>query len=272
VTTPTIPKVRLPGFSYGQMQSKIPNVTLNPDSFQSLIEGQGVRMIHRRPVPCPNIRMLEAPSHDAKCDMCYNGFIYYDEREFVGAAMGNTLDRRFGANGTWDMDQAAIIVPTADKSGRPMDVNYFDQIEMPDFTVRYYQRVEHSQSGTDRLQFPALSVDFLIDHNGKAYKPGVDFLVRKGRVVWVEGRDRPSYDPVTKRGMIYSVNYYTTPTFTVLNLPHQLRMAQTRGPGGGNNVQARFPQLAVVRRDFIPYDGQDHKGAPDRPEPRDGSF
>jgi hypothetical protein len=70
--------------------------------------------------------------------------------------------------------------------------------------------------------------------------------------------------------VIYSVNYYTRPVYTVVSLPHHLRMVQTQDVG--NNIQARFPQLAIVRKDFIPFDASDKKGPPDRPEPRDGSF
>ena len=115
-------------------------------------------------------------------------------------------------------------------------------------------------------------MDFLIDNSGKRYRPDVDFQVADGRIVWL--KERPGWDPTLDRGVVYSVNYYTRPTFTVLQLPHHLRMAQTQGPDGPGspNITARFPQLAVCRKDFIPYDSADRVGEPDTPEPRDGSF
>ena len=69
------------------------------------------------------------------------------------------------------------------------------------------------------------------------------------------------------RGVVYSVSYYTRPTFTVMHLPHHLRLAQAQGEVGGQNVTARYPQLAICRRDFIPYDHSDKVGKPDTPEP-----
>jgi hypothetical protein len=256
------------------MFPKNPNTTLSPSAFQDLIENHGIKMRIQRPVPCPNIRSLDAPQHESNCNLCVNGSVHFDQREFIGAPMGDTMDRKFGSNGTWDLDQANIIVPTHDLNGQNLDVNYFDAIVLPDFSVRYYQRVEHSQSGFDRLQFPALSLDFVIDSSGKQYRVGIDVIVEEGRLQWIG--ERPGYDPFLKVGKIYSVSFYTTPQFTVVGLPHQLRMAQTHIKAGqgqpARNVQARFPQLVVVRRDFIPFDAFDKDGAKDRPEPRRGSI
>ena len=266
---PKIPSIKMPAVSFQQMQSKVPNVTLNPESFNDLINSQGIRMIHQKPVPCPNIRDINAPAHESNCSYCYNGFVYYDQREFIGALGSNSMDRVFGANGTWDMDQATIIVPSKDMQGNVLDVQYFDQILLPDYTVRYYQRLEHSQGGIDRLHFPASSVDFVMDRTGKVYRIGVDVVTEEGRLRWIG--DRPPYDAMIRKGTIVSVNYYTKPSFTVVGMPHQLRAAQTKDPLGGSNIQARFPQLVVVKKDFIPHDAADTVGAPDRPEPKRGS-
>jgi len=273
MTMPKIPQIKMPGRSNLQLKSPIKNVTLNQNAYQELITSQGIRMFHSRPVPCPNVRNLHSPDHVPGCNLCFNGFLYYDQREFIGVFQGNTLDRRFGANGTWDLDQASIIIPVKDQKKSIMDVQYFDQIVIPDFSVRYYQRIEHSQTGIDRLQFPAVSLDFVIDSRGKPYRIGTDVIVDQGRLRWINN-NRPGYDPTLRRGTIYSVNYYTAPVFSIVNLPHQLRMVQTEGPDGPGtpNVPERFPQLAVVRKDFIPFDQTDKQGAPDRSEPPSGSI
>lgn len=269
MTMPKPPGTPMPGRSKMQMFTPLLETTLNPEIFEQQIKTQGVRMIHSRPVPCPFVHDVYAPDHNPGCNLCYNGFIYYDEREFIGLFAGNDLNRSFGMNGTFDVDQATIIIPVHDLKDQIMDVQYFDQILIPDFTVRYYQRIEHSQSGIDRAQFPVFSIDFAIDCNGQVYQPGIDLIVENGRIRWISN-NRPGYDPVRGKGVIYSVNYYTRPVFTIVGLPHQLRMVQTKADGP--NVQARFPQFAVVRKDFIPFDVTDKKGPPDRPEPRDGSF
>ncbi len=271
MTQPAVPRIHLPGASRFHMPTPIIDVALNPAIFEQFINSQGVRMVHSRPVPCPFVRTISDTDHNPGCNHCYNGFIYYHPTEFIGAFMGNSLDRKFGINGTWDIDQSQIIVPVYNLQKEIMDVQYFDQILLPDAPlVRYYQRVEHNQSGLDRLHFPAVEVDFLIDSTGKRYRPGVDFVVRDGYIEWVG--ERPGWDAALNRGVVYSVNYYTRPTFTVMHLPHHLRLAQAQGEVGGQNVTARYPQLAICRRDFIPYDHSDKVGEPDTPEPRQGSF
>jgi hypothetical protein len=273
MTQPKVPTIKMPGVSRIQMPTPLIETTLNPAIFEQFIKAQGVRMIHSRPVPCPYVRSLANLDHDPACPNCFNGFVYYHPTEFIGAFMGNMLERKFGLNGTWDVDQCQIIVPVYNQQNELMDVQYFDQIMLPDAPlVRYYQRVEHNQSGMDRLHFPAVTVDFLIDSAGKRYRPDVDFVISQGKIQWIG--NRPGWDPTLDRGIVYSVNYYTRPTFTVLQLPHHLRLAQTMSPEGvgAPNVTARFPQLAVCRKDFIPYDSTDKVGEPDTPEPREGSF
>jgi hypothetical protein len=260
----------MPGQSIMQMPTPLINVTLSPAIFQQFIDSQGIRMIHARPVPCPNVRDLYGEDHNPACNECFNGYFYYNKTEFTGAFFGNQLERNFTESRSWDLDQANIVVPVQDTAGNILDVQYFDQIILPEFTVRYYQRVEHSQSGLDRLQFPAVTVDFLIAKGGKIFRPGIDFIVEEGRIRWIG--ERPGWDASIQRGVVYSVNYYTKPHFTVLQLPHQLRVAQTQSQPGNKNIEARFPQLCVCRKDFIPFDRADKIGEPDRPEPTDGSF
>lgn len=242
---------------------------MNPNEFDRLIKGHGIRMVHARPIPCPNIRDLYAGDHDPACERCYNGMIYYGQKEFVGYFGSNNNARQFNIQGTWDLDQAVIVVPTHYNDGTELDVQFFDQVLIPDFTVRYYQRVEHSQMGTDRLHFPATSLDKVIDATGKEFRPGVDVIVDgEGRLKWIG--DRPGYDLAINKGMIYSVNYYCKPVFTVIGLPHQLRASQTLE--NGKAIQARFPQQVIVRKDFVPFNSGDKTGPPDSSEPRDGQL
>jgi hypothetical protein len=269
MSQPKIPNIKLPSKLLGQQPSGQPQAGMNPDSFNELIKSKGIRMVHSRPVPCPRRLSIHDGDHDPGCTDCHNGFIYYGERAFIGAFQGNSNQRQFVMNGSYDIDQATIVLPSTYDDGTELDVQFFDQILVPDYTVRYYQLVEHSQTGIDKLHFPAKSIDFIMDAYGVQYRVGVDVIINeKGYLEWVG--ERPGYDPVTGNGIIYSVNYYTRPVFTVIGLPHQIRATQTLDKDG-NSIQQRFPQLAVVRKDFIPHDPYDKVGPSDRPEPKDGS-
>lgn len=236
-------------------------IGMNPQVFETLIRAHGIRMIHERPLPCPVQRSLYSGDHDPQCPHCFNGFIYYGKKEFIGAFMGNNNNREFLQTGMWDLDQAQILLPARYEDGSELDCQFFDRILIPDFTVRFYQRVEYNQTGRDRLQFPVKSVDKLVDASGEEFKQGVDFDISEaGWIVWT-GPKRPGYDLSIDSGIIYSVNYYCTPSFSVIALPHQLRVTQSIE--NGIAVQKRFQQLAVVRKDFVlhgdgngPRDGQ----------------
>lgn len=271
---PKLPQIPMKGISNIQMPSNIPLGTFNPQSFEKLIAEMGIRLVHARPIPSPRVKDIRGDDLDPSDNQAENGFFYYGHKDFTGTFMSNSLDRRFNVNGTFDADQAVIVIPTKYGDGTEMDIQIFDRIIAPDLTVRYYQRVEHDQTGIDRLHFPAVKVDFIMDAHDRQYAEGVDFVVdNKGRIEWLQGGQRPGYDPVSGSGIIYSVNYYCRPVFTVISLPHQLRATQTRGPGGPGtaNVQNRYPQLAVVRKDFVPFDPNDQVGPRTSDEPDYGS-
>ena len=94
MTQPAVPRIHLPGASKFHMPTPIIDVALNPAIFEQFINSQGVRMVHSRPVPCPFVRTISDTDHNPGCNHCYNGFIYYHPTEFIGALMGNSLDRQ----------------------------------------------------------------------------------------------------------------------------------------------------------------------------------
>jgi hypothetical protein len=271
MSIPKIPKIPMPGHFIGQMPNGQMQVAMNPQAFEDLIKGKGIRMIHSRPLPCPNIKDIHAGDHSPACDMCHNGTLYYGEKEFIGAFFSNSNDRQFQIQGQWDYENVTICIPITYEDGTDMDVQLYDQISVKTVTpVRYYQRVEHSQSGIDRLQFPAVKVDQLMDATGKQYYAGIDFEIEEGNIKWTT-QNRPGYDLSIERGVIYSVNYYCEPIFTIISLPHQFRTTQTIG-ADGKPYATRFPQLASCRKDFVPYHSSDKIGPADTPEPRSGQL
>lgn len=268
MSIPKIPKIPMPGHFIGQMSSNGLQVGMNPEAFQKLIEGKGVYMQISRPVPCPNIKDLHTGDHDPSCDRCHNGMMYFGDKTFIGTFMGNNIQRQFEIQGQFDSEQVTIAVPTQAADGSDLDVQLFDQITLMDGNpVRYYQRVEANQSGIDRLQFPAISIEVIIDSTGNQYVADVDFTVYDGNVKWIS-TNRPGYDLTIEKGIIYSISYYCRPLFTVISLPHQFRTTQALGAEGKPYAQ-RYPSLAVCRKDFVPYRTSTRT---DYPPPRNGSF
>lgn len=273
---PKLPNFPFPGKSVGQMPNKIPMVTFSPEAFEQLIREMGCRFIHARPIPSPHVKTVRGDDLDPSDNTMESNYIYYGHKEFIGAFQGNSNDRQYAMNGTYDSDTATMVIPTKYSDGTDMDVQIFDRIIAIDAPkVRYYQRIEHDMSGQDRLHFPAISVDLILGNDDYQYQESIDFKVNeRGMIEWIAGGKRPGYDPMLDTGHIYSIVYYTQPYFTVLQLPHQFRMSQTRGPAGpgSNNVMQRFPQLAIIRKDYIAADPNDESGSRFADEPKRGTI
>ena len=237
-----------PGNFSGQMPAGGFQVGMNPDVFQEHIQAHGILMVHQKPLLCPKRKDLYTPDHDPSCTQCQNGFIYYDARQFIGVFTGNSSQRNFGMNGTFDIEQVMITVPTTYLDGTDLQAQFYDQIAVVNDECRYFQLIEHSVTGRDRLHFPAIDVDKLLDSHGREFTMGIDFAIDGGDIVWLS-TNRPGYDITIDRGTIYSINYYTRPIFTVISLPHQFRSTQRKVDGGGQEV--RMPQTVVCRKDFI---------------------
>jgi len=273
MSTPKIPKIPMPGISIGQMPNALPLASFNPNMFHKMIQEMGIRMIHSRPIPSPFVKDVRGVDADPGDNRQENGFIYYGHKEFIGTFMSISFDKNIVNNGQYDIDGASVILPTKYMDGTDCDFQIFDRIEAPGLPARYYQRVEHSQTGIDLLHFPATKIDYLRDSNDRLYTSGIDFSVVNGNIQWITGGKRPGFDPLLGTGDIYSVNYYLTPVFTLLSLPHQFRVTQTNEGvlGKDFNIVTRFPQLGFLRKDYIPADPNDTIGQNDSHEPMDGS-
>lgn len=232
----------LPGFNAPfQKQLARPN----PETLEQLIKGNPTTMKVARPMPCPRVRDVRGDDHLPGCEFCTaNGYVYYGETEFVGAFMGNSNQRSYQAQGRIDYDTAQIVVPTKDIHGKDLNVSFLDRIQVEVRPIRFWQRVQTSGSGVDRLQFPAVAVERIVGSDLTEYVPGTDFVIDPyGKIEW-RGR-RPGYDPINETGEIYSIVYYIKPVYTVLNVP-----IQTRNSGEGEESR-KFPQMITVRREFV---------------------
>jgi hypothetical protein len=247
-------------------------VGMNSEAFENQIQNRGIEMVHSKPLPCPNVLDPNSGDHSPNCNLCDNGFVYYGHKKCKVVFMGNSNSRNFTMQGSMDVDQASLIIPTKYEDGSPLDVQFFDRFVCPikDFKIRYYQRVEYSQSMKDRLHFPAVSVDIIYDGTTQ-YEEGRDFKVEDGYIRWISGGRNPGYDMDLDKGRVYSINYYTNPVFSVVSLPHQFRTAVELDKDGVPHYK-RYPQLVSVRKDFLPYHSGDTTGQADAGEPRDGQL
>jgi hypothetical protein len=257
------------GRSFGHMPVPTQSPTFNPQAFQKSTEQSGIPMILMKPLPCPAVRSVRGGDHPSDCDRCQNGYVYYGHTRFIGIKTEQGTSKEFAQPGSVDYDFSLIQVPPNDLDGKPLNVSFFDKIVLddPKEEKRFWQRVEASETGIDRLHFPALRVEKCLDASGE-YVDGLDFVVNEsGWIRWL-GRRKPQYDPVAQTGGIYSIAYYIKPSYVVTDIVTDGQTVPVQNPGGPGlpNVMEQLPSVVRVRREFFPQeDAQGRRVG--RPEP-----
>jgi hypothetical protein len=231
----------------------LPDPSIRGDAFDQQLRNRGVRFIHKRAMPCPNINNIDDHAHDLQCPHCDGSGIYrYTEREIVGIFQGNQLERLFEQQGVWERGSAMVTFPTVYTEGDQADFNTFDHLVMPDFEARTWQTFEFVPGGPQKLRYPITGIDQMTTMDGEQVRIlelGVDFNINAdGNIEWIAGQE-PPYDNINDRGAVISVSYFINPVYSVLQSMRELRVTQELVDG--QKVARRLPQEVLVRRDFL---------------------
>ena len=233
----------------------LPDPSIKGVSFDQLLNQRGIRFIHNKAVPCPNILTVDNNAHNPECEFCDDsGILYYGETELWGVFSGNSIEKTFEAHGVWEVGTAVVTFPTEDAAGNQVDFNTYDKLTIPDFTVRMWEMKEYEprQGGKQELRYPIQKVEYASSiRNGvqKFYVQGTDFNVDSdGNIVWVSGRE-PYYDTASEHGEVIIWSFYAHPVYVVVQSLRELRITQELV--NGQKVAKRLPQQVLVRRDFM---------------------
>lgn len=257
-------------------------VSFDIDAFDQAIQSQGVKLVHFRAMRCPVglVDMYDGrrPEHDHSG--CSNGFIYTKAGELTALFTGN--DRKSNELDVGIMDGSTVKVTVQrfyDGTEEPVHVTNFDRFYLAEdaILVPTWQLFEANISGREKLQFPVIQVQDLMDNAGNRYEEGVDFEIRGGYVQWI-GEKRPTYDPGRGRGQICAARYLYRPYWYCKQIVHQVRVAQAEDHFTGERTVYRMPQAMYLTREYI-FEKEDKVEKPEDentlaqvPEPRSGSF
>lgn len=239
------------------MPPTIPDPSILGQSFDQLLSIRGVRMIHSKVIPCPNVIAVDDSAHQPNCGFCdNNGFVYYDQKEIWGTFGSNSIQKTFEQHGVWETGMATVTVPTEYPDGVEADFNTFDKLVLPDFTIRLWEMKEYEPRPGDvqTLRYPVQKIDYAMSiTNGvqRIYMRDVDFTINpQGQIVWVPSKT-PAYNAATGRGEAISWSYYATPVYLVVQTLRELRITQEL-TNAGTKIARRLPQSILVKRDFLP--------------------
>jgi hypothetical protein len=221
----------------------------------NVIQGQGVSFLHYRAIPCPvglgdpgDIRHTHSDHTN-----CSNGFIYELAGEVVCFFSGNGKSFQWQDIGMVSDASVQVTVPRyyIDRPGEEALLSPFDRLYLKEASalVVTFQKFEHNQSGMDRLHYPIVEVESIIDSNGVKYTSS-DFVLESGQIKWT-GYNRPAMDPKTNRGQVCAVRYRYVPFWYVSRILHEIRMVQAREPGETAASTKRMPYAVVLQREYL---------------------
>lgn len=236
-----------------RMVARADRVAFNVADFDQLLRDHGVKLIHFRAMRCPvgmkDLRDNRRPGHDH--EGCSNGYIYTDAGSVIGVFTSNSDSVKSTEAGSYDSGTASVTFARhyhkelSDASAlREFQCAQFDRLYLDDdaVSVSYWQLFAHHASGRDRLSFPALSVEEVIDTNGARYGAS-DFTVNKGQLLW--GDKQPP------DGAICSVRYTYRPFWYVSDLGHEIRIVRAIAPESGQHTTVRMPIQARLVREYL---------------------
>jgi hypothetical protein len=238
-----------------EMPIYTPDFSIKGLSFDQLLQQRGVRFIHKKAIPCPNVLSTDTASHDPDCAFCSNsGIIYYDTKEIWGIFQGNALEKTFEAHGIWEEGNAVVTFPSTYIDGTQADFNTYDYLILPDFEARMWEQKEYEPTPNmaQKLRYPVAKVEFaisIVNNVEKKYVQGVDFNVDKdGNIAWVFGHE-PGINPRNGRGIVVTWSYFAHPVYLVVQSLRELRITQELV--NGQKQARRLPQQVLVKRDFM---------------------
>ena len=193
---------------------KLISPDLNIKNFNTIVWQKGVKANVYKVVPCPNVHSIDGHEHDINCSLCEGtGFIDIPnpiETIVLIYNQGKDLNKNPENLGS-EVEEGVVNMTFL--SG--INLTYFSRIDLLDFSRPYYQMVQRQNGNADRLYYPAIAIDFLIDKNGIQYHEGIDFEIQEGMIKWLQ--NSPSV------GTIYSIHYQCRVSFRCISALHQGR-------------------------------------------------
>lgn len=255
IKKPDQPLPSSPTSTPSPMPTYIPDHALNGDSHDQILRNRGIRFMHYKATPCPNMNRLDDNSHVPDCPFCDDsGWLYYgDPKLITGTFMSNSLEKLFERQGIWEIGSAIVSLPTVYDDGTEADFNSYDQLHVLDYEVRLWELKEYEPTVSlqQQLRYPITQIDYMSVINGPALREleeGVDFNIVDGNIEWIAGK-QPSYSNTTESGDTFTVSYFANPVYNVVQTLRELRVTQEMVNGAKN--ARRLPMQVLVKRDFL---------------------
>lgn len=224
------------------------SVAYDIQAFEDLIQAHGLDFVHfvalQDPIGLISKTDLRRPDV-VQDDHVSNGFYYVEAGKIRAILSGNTKEVRASSGGITNPGIAQLTsCLTYTGSEQRIYLDSYDRLYLDDPNVLTTKTdlVNASESGLDRLPFPAVEVLHVVDSRGVRYTSS-DFNIVNGKIQW--GAKRPS--------AVYSVKYTYRPFWLVHRMVHDLRVMQSLNFQGEREVKQAH-QSCIVNREYMMLD------------------
>ena len=258
------------------------DVRFDTNAFDHRVRSHGIPLIHYRAMRSPggmtDLYDIRSPEDDNLGSS--NGFLYTKAGQVTCLFAGNQMRTDVADVGMMDHSTVSVTAPRHyDSQGEGLEpvrayVLPFDRFYLAaeSVLVPNWELVESHITGVDKLNYPAVEVQDLVDSSGGRYIQGEDFDLRAGQVAWRPGKG-PMGSAEANKSTIYCVRYLYRPYFYVRNMVHEVRVAIDK-----DCSVSQMNQAFVLQREFIFENANKDEDSelPDNPRqarsPSDGSF
>jgi hypothetical protein len=233
-------------------------VSFDPQAFDNFIKSQGIYVTHYRAVPDPTGMASKGDLYAANSSRSNSdGFLFYKAGVCQILFTVNNKMYNIQVEGGISSSSAFATFPRYyDDGNNEVIIHPYDRLYLKDVDVKVsdFQFVEANSTGVDRLQYPAVEVEHLVDANGIIYKQDQDFeITNDGNIKWLTQK-RPGTNIKINKGTIYSIRYRYVPFFVVNQLVHEIRISQVSDPETFDRSVQRMPYAANILRENVFHD------------------
>jgi hypothetical protein len=216
------------------------------EAFENAILDNGIQLVHYKALPCP-VGMADQHTTTFKShpphDNCMNGYIFEKAGLFTCLFNNNPASFQLLDPGLLTGSTVHVTFPSVyDDTQEEVTIGVQDRLQLKDPCgyVTAQQRFTKSGSKTDYLHFQPTKIESLWDANGIKYHPG-DFSIQNGNLTWNNKAPPP--------GTVCSIRYLYLPYWWVMQLIHEIRIAQIVDGITQDRTLTRMPYSALCRRE-----------------------
>ena len=225
----------------------------NIEAFDRDIAARGVQLCHYKHIPCPvglvSRDDLRRPHADHAG--CQNGFLFIFAGPVTCLFSGNSKHNEYLDTGILANSTVQATFPrTYDGTNQAVIVAPRDRLFLAEESIVVVQteKVVYSGSGIDRVKYPIVCVEILIDSQNKSYTQDQDFTIQNGNIVW--GPNSPGLEFNTGAGRVYTIRYLYRPYYIVDMLSHEIRVAAKWNATLGVKEVVPMPYAASLVREY----------------------